>query len=428
MKSESWRPSFQKLYLGLFYFALAFLFLRPDFLKFNFGEIQLSFTSVRNLLWPLFGLGLLSALWLRPKVQLKTALDWVFLLWIPVLFLSVAFSQHPELSWRSLGVVLCYVAFFYLVSATVKKPEQVRRLIGLGAVVSTVVCLIDLAYFVYVVSISPVAPIVEKFPFWPGKNMLGLLTVINASLAIGLLLTPGSASSKGKGVAAFILIVNLALLAVTFSRSAWLALAAVCATLLFLRPKIFVPLLAVALLAGIWLAPAGIKGRINSAADFSEANVKERLRIWTSAAQMIRDDPLTGVGLGCFYKEYRTKYKMKKVRLKWAGSHAHNLYLHVLAETGVAGLATLLLMFGVMLRQGWRRFRLDADPFLKGIRLGAWLALIGFLAYSMTDSTFNGRFTDASMFHINLVAMIVAALLVREDDRSLDHHRQFQYA
>jgi hypothetical protein len=50
------------------------------------------------------------------------------------------------------------------------------------------------------------------------------------------------------------------------------------------------------------------------------------------------------------------------------------------------------------------------------VRLGSFLALIGFLAYSLTDSTVNGRFSPGSMFHINLYLIVVTAFLVREND------------
>lgn len=416
MKIETWRAPIHKIYAGLFYLTLAMVFLRGKALQWDLGPVEVSFSTAKNILCVLFAVGVVCWLFFAPRAKLKTPLDFLFLLWVPVFGISVLLSQQVKESFQALGVVFCYLGFYTLLMATVKKEEQVRKLILLGGLIAGVVCLVDLIYFGYVVSVSPVVPIIEDFPFWPGKNMLGLFSVVNISMAFGFLITPKSSSKKGKVLAFAVLFLNLAVLVVTFSRTAWVGLAVVFLALAVLRPKIFIPVILTGFLALALLAPGGLKGRILSMGNPHEDNVKERLRIWKSAAQMIQDYPLSGVGLGAFHKQYLKKYKMQKVRLKWAGDHAHNLYLHVTAEMGIPGLATLLWMFGFMLRRGWKNYQSDPAPFLKAVRLGAFLALIGYLGYSLTDSTFNGRFSHASMFHINLYLIVAAVFLVREND------------
>lgn len=414
MKIDALRPSLLKIYWGLFYLTCVFLFLRGGIFQWDLGAFDLSLSSARTILFILLAAGAACWFWCPPRTLLRTSLDPVLILWIPVLLVSALLSWNLRESLGALGVVLCYGGFYYLVAATVKTEETVQKIILLGALLVSVVCFADLIYFLYVVSISPVVPIVEDFPFWPGKNMLGLFSVLNFSLAAGFLLAPDSVGKKGKFLASAVLILSLAVLVITFSRSAWLSLAGVLATLSVLRPKIFIPLIVSGLIVFALFAPYGLKGRVVSSFNPQEENVKERLRIWKSAVQMVKENPLSGVGLGAFHQAYLEKYRPRKLRLKWAGEHAHNLYLHVAAETGVLGLVTLLLTFGFLLRRGRRYYLADSSPFSRAVRLGCLLALIGFMVYSMTDCTFNGRFSDASMFHINLVMLMIAALTVRE--------------
>lgn len=405
---------FRKIYFFLFYAALALVLLRGKALHWEWGPLELSFSTARNILFALLAFGAALWLWQRPRARLRTPLDGVFLVWLPVLALSVVFSRHPGESLNSLVTLACYAGFFYLFAATIRDPARLRGWFYLWLGIASLVCLIDLAYFLYVVSVSPVVPIVEDYPFWPGKNMLGLFAALNIAVAFGLLCSRASLRRWEKCAVAAALLLSGAVLAITFSRTAWVSCAAVLLALAFLRPKIFVPLILAGILATALFAPYGLKGRIRSMGNFKEANVKERLLIWKSATNMLRDAPATGVGLGSFYTEYVGTYKLKGTKLKWAGEHAHNLYLHVAAEMGIPGLLTLLMMFAFMLRFGWGKYRDEADPFQKGLRLGAFLSLIAFIAYSLTDSTFNGRFSDYSMFHVNLFAIMLAAMLVRE--------------
>jgi len=312
----------------------------------------------------------------------------------------------------TLGVICCYIAFFYAVSATLQTKNQIAKVLLLWSVISIIVCLANIFYFAWVVEHSTVVPILEKFPFWPGKNMLGLFLVLNISMALGLLVGAKNLTQKVKVWIWGVLLLNMACLVITFSRGAWVSMGMVFLFLAFFRPKIFIPILLIGMIGFTLFAPFGLKGRVFSIANLKEENVQERLYIWQSAIEMVKDYPLNGVGLGGFYKEYLSHYKMSGIRLLWAGEHAHNLYLHVLAETGLLGLLALLFLIGFLLLKGWLHFSLQKDQLLKGVQLGALLAWIGFLFYSVTDSTFNGNFSPASMFHVNLCLIVITAFLL----------------
>lgn len=401
-----------KLYFIVFYLSVTTLFLRGKALKGSLGSIEISCSSVKNIIFVLFALGIV--VFFLSKIEFKK-ISWKSPLLLSAglaLILSTVFSQNFIESINTLGVVACYVGFFVLVRLTLSSKAEVMRLLGLWSLISAFVCLFNIGYFSYIALHSSVVPIIEDFPFWPGKNMQGIFLVLNAALALGVLLEAKDLKKGLKVWVFFVLCLNLACLTITFSRGAWVAMMAVFIVLIFYRPKIFLPLIGVGVALFILFAPYGLKGRFTSILDFKEANVQERLNIWKSALDMIQDHPLTGVGLGNFYEQYVSKYKMKEMRLEWAGEHAHNLFLHFFAEAGFFGFLAIVLLFLTFFIKACRNYAQEKDPFLKGVIFGAKLACIGFVVYSLVDSTFNGNFSHYSMFHVNLCFMIILALMV----------------
>ncbi len=84
--------------------------------------------------------------------------------------------------------------------------------------------------------------------------------------------------------------------------------------------------------------------------------IVERMAHWQAGWRMFRAYPLFGVGAGNFNVAYPDFFVAP-----WASSqgHAHNYYIHTLAESGIFGLLSYLLLVGVMAREALRaRWRL----------------------------------------------------------------------
>lgn len=85
--------------------------------------------------------------------------------------------------------------------------------------------------------------------------------------------------------------------------------------------------------------------------------IVERMAHWQAGWRMFRAYPLFGVGTGNFNVAYPDFFVAP-----WATSqgHAHNYYIHTLAETGIFGLLSYLLLIGAMVREALRaRRRVD---------------------------------------------------------------------
>jgi len=195
------------------------------------------------------------------------------------------------------------------------------------------------------------------------------------------------------GVAALALVA----LVLSWSRGAWLGAAAACVAVLVLalrRPAAsLAALLAASLLAltlnAAGLLPESIRARLTdftrqfSSFDVRGVNVNdanysviERLAHWQAAQDMIVDHPWLGVGFGNYpvaYGQYRA--------MKWPNplGHAHNYYLNVWAETGLAGLAAYALLWLIIIARALslaaRGDRSTLGPWLAVGLTGAWAHL-----------------------------------------------------
>lgn len=95
----------------------------------------------------------------------------------------------------------------------------------------------------------------------------------------------------------------------------------------------------------------------------------ERLAHWLAGWRMFVSDPLTGVGIGNFNANYSDFYVREMFRI--SRGHAHNYYIHTLAETGLLGLSAYLTLIGGLwiaaVRGCWR----SSDPVTRALLLSA---------------------------------------------------------
>lgn len=105
-----------------------------------------------------------------------------------------------------------------------------------------------------------------------------------------------------------------------------------------------------------------------------------RWTIWTQAAGMVREFPLLGVGLGAF------RYVFPAYRSTGAGTslpHAHNDYLQVAAETGLAG--CVVVVVGILLVAGFAHRRSTGRPDFGYLGQAAVAGVLAMALHSLTD-------------------------------------------
>jgi len=136
-----------------------------------------------------------------------------------------------------------------------------------------------------------------------------------------------------------------------------------------------------------------------------------RWMTWVRVGDMIADFPLFGTGLGSFGLAYARYYPAGVYGL-W--THAHNDWLQLVAETGLAGTAAFL---GGLAGYGRRIF---LPALARGgdqeLRLGVAMALVSMALHSFVD--FNLQIPSNGLLTVLLGAVLAAAVIRRGEEES----------
>ena len=125
--------------------------------------------------------------------------------------------------------------------------------------------------------------------------------------------------------------------------------------------------------------------RARPAISYNTSTISSRLQIWSSAAAITRDYPLTGVGLSMFRDgRVRADYPIPLMEGRIV-PHAHNELLQVAADMGLPGLLVYIglhVATGVMLLRSWRR----GDAAARAVTVAVAGGLVGHAVYGLTDA------------------------------------------
>jgi O-antigen ligase len=189
----------------------------------------------------------------------------------------------------------------------------------------------------------------------------------------------------------------IAALILSKTRSTWAgSVAGIAAILMLRKPRAVFVLIPV--LAGLFLVfPEGIKQRVRSTWDTSDANTRNRIELFGTSVRMIRDNPWLGVGPENVATE-ALRYRGTNEFPDFLYQHMHNNSLQIASERGIPGLVLWLWLMG---RLGWdsvtvfRRGRTnEKDPesenmiMVSTVALGALTALLiaGLAEWNFNDS------------------------------------------
>jgi O-antigen ligase len=146
--------------------------------------------------------------------------------------------------------------------------------------------------------------------------------------------------------------------------------------------------LGILVLGGVALLPLFGTQRFRSMLDTSAGTGFFRLRLWTSAWNMLRDYPWLGVGLDNFLYQYRTRYILPDAWQEPDLSHPHNIVLDFGTRLGVGGIAVLLWLQIAFWRIAWRLYRRLPEGGVRALTLGLMASMVATLAHGLVDNAF----------------------------------------
>ena len=212
--------------------------------------------------------------------------------------------------------------------------------------------------------------------------------------------------------------ITVAALAFTYSRNAWLGLAAGALALVMTarRTLRIVAVLATVLALGTIAMPGPVAERLQSVVNLEDQTLRDRVAMWRAGLSMIADHPLLGVGPGevrTWYQHYRRPEAVRP-----STGHLHNSAVQIAAERGLPALFAWIWIWVVFFREGWRILtRAEREEPVRRALVCSSLACVGgFLVAGL----FEHNFGDAEVATVVLALMAQPWVVEREISASPD--------
>jgi O-antigen ligase len=325
---------------------------------------------------------------------------------------ATVFNVPTGAAARELMRLASYLCFYYAVIDWLRTEKDVKAIFHVLLVATILVTLFGFYQFLigdysslYEV-LYPIQDEALKNPPWAGRitsflsHYNGLAAYLNmvVPLCIGLGLRARERFSRVLGWTCFAF-ASVALL-LTQSRGGLLAYVFILLLSAYLIPtsrtarlRWMAAVLALSL-SGVLLA-GRIFARLQGVDLYTEVT---RLGIWAGAGLLFAGNPIMGVGYGNFKIALTSAIAVPDGYML----DAHNLYLELLAETGIIGFAAFAILIVICVRCARRMFRTsqeEMDPIAGFAVIGA---IAGVLVHGMVEYVFHNSPQCAAMFFLLL--------------------------
>lgn len=301
-------------------------------------------------------------------------------------------SFVPKKSLSIFAIYLVFIGGYFSVTQLVKTKKQFRNLLTVFVLSGTAVCLYGIAQYVFGWDINQAWMDEEMFSdikmriysTLENPNVLGEYILLVLPAAIGLMWT-----RKGvlpKLVYGGIAVMMFVALILTFSRGCWIGLLVAAAVFItFAAGKLWgLGLIALPILPAV--LPESIINRFTSIGDMKDSSTSYRVYIWMGTAAMLKDFWLSGIGMGAeAFKSVYPFYSYSGI----VAPHSHNLFLQIMVESGICGIAVFLLIVVFFFKKVALGYRIGGkgDEF-STVMTALSAGICGFLVQGLFDNCF----------------------------------------
>lgn len=328
-----------------------------------------------------------------------------FACYIVVNVVSVILSPEPLFSLDGFRGEPLKIGILYLASLDAVRSElRLRGLVYTILSASAVLGLVGIPGW-----LMDIGVLVQKTPdnLLRAVSMNGSYTYLALYLIIGIALAVAVRPHLGntqaqkawqRGALDLAMLGAIGCVVLTFTRGAWVALALAIVLLAFLLRRKGPIVLMGAFIVFFLLFSGAAFERLMSILDvrsYAKVAIPDRLPNWAVAASMIRDRPLIGMGCGqsIMAEVYRRDPRYQDQPGLPANykplPDAHNEYLQIMLETGIAGLFTLIWFFALFVRHGWPRVKPSDYTFRDSAFVGLFAAIVALWVYGLVGHFWN---------------------------------------
>jgi len=315
-------------------------------------------------------------------------MDKAVLFFLAVGLLSLTASTNLRVSLRELRTMVLEPVLFYLL---IRDGNLGRRkllwLVDAFVAVGLVLSLHGLYQYAFTDDVIVAEGVRRVRGIYGSPNNLGLLLGRILPVAVAMVWTGRTTWRRWLCGGACIPIVLCLFL--TYSRGAWLlGVPGAMIFLGFLRGRrSLIVALGIVLMVLLSLFPLAGSERIASTFQLQEGTGFLRLRLWESTLHMIRDHPISGIGLDNFLYLY-PDYMMPGAEVEPNLSHPHNIILDYWIRLGILGVISLAWLIVAFYRAGLRLHRSQIAADAGAVVLGLMASMVAFVTHGMIDSSY----------------------------------------
>jgi len=333
---------------------------------------------------------------------------------------SVAFNAVTLDAQRELMRLASYVCFYYVITDWIQTPRDTRALLKVLMISTLAVALFGLyqvmigGYSALYDILYPVQEEIRQIPPWEGRitsfleHYNGLAAYINLVVPFCLVFALRAADPALRTLSKWCVALASVTLLLTQSRGGLLAyVAMLMVSACMLAPDRKARIRRMALVLIVCLLAAMVAGWFfQRLAEIDDYTAVSRLAIWGGAFTVFARSPVVGSGFGNLRPLMGGLLGLPE---GWMGD-AHNLYLELLAESGLIGFIAFAFLIISALRAARRFMRQSRDEFACFTGVAAFAALCGVLVHGTVDYLFHTTPQVAALFF--LVLGILGAQMV----------------
>lgn len=311
-----------------------------------------------------------------------------------------------------------FIGFYFVVINTVKTKEQLFGLFKILVISGALVALYGIMQYAFGWTTSNAWIDEEMFEdatmrvysTLGNPNVLGeyLLLILPFAAVYMLKYKWRELSKYGYGAMFVVLALCLVL---TQSRGCWIGFAISVAVFVTFYEGRWWGLIPLALLILPFILPQTIIDRFLSIGNMEDSSTSYRVYIWLGTLGMMRHFWLGGIGMGeAAFSQVYPFFSYNAI----TAPHSHNLFLQLLVEAGISGLAVFLALQIVFLKNMSKVYRHREKKSTESmLALAAASGVIGFLVQSMFDYTFYNYRVMAVFFMIIALGMTLRHVTVK---------------
>ena len=347
------------------------------------GTTQAPVTVIRLVLLSALGYWLISGLRVSALSIPLTALWRPLAAFSCLAGLSLLWSAYTNVSLQWLMSILSYAVFFGIVLQAMDSTKRVRSVLILVLAMGAFEGGVGIVQYLWLGEAR------ANGTFF-NPNFFATYEAVSAVLAMSLLLWGGEFRRKEKLFLVVAAAISCMAVLLAQSRGGMAAfLLAITLVGLIRYGKAALIVLLVLVVGGI-IIPNPLKDRMIAVSKY-DPYAYTRIEMWGNAFDRIADHPM-GIGLGMYkYSSFQYRFPIEGAIVRYGkrAESAHNEYLQLTVELGVAGLAIFLAGIGIWTYEAKRLITGALSRLDRGMAVGCCAGVLTILAHAGVDAVFH---------------------------------------